>query len=36
LESVDFLGHVVDAKGVSLEGGKVDVVKNWPVPVNVN
>ena len=32
LEKVNFLGHVVDKHGVSLESGKVDDVKNWPVP----
>jgi hypothetical protein len=32
LKRVNFLGHVVDNRGVSLESGKVDAVKNWPVP----
>jgi hypothetical protein len=36
LKRVNFLGHVVDASGVSMESGKVDAVKNWPVPINVN
>ena len=36
LERVPFLGHVVDASGVSVEQGKVDSVKSWPVPQNVN
>lgn len=36
LESVNFLGHVVSAKGISLESSKVEAVKAWPVPVNVN
>ncbi len=36
LEHVPFLGHVVDASGVSVEQGKVDSVKQWPVPTNVN
>lgn len=36
LEKVNFLGHVVDARGVSLESGKVDAVRDWPVPKNVN
>ena len=31
-----FLGHVVDSSGVSVEQGKVDSVKHWPVPTNVN
>ncbi len=33
---MNFLGHVVDKNGVSLEGGKVDAVRNWPVPINLN
>lgn len=36
LERVNFLGHVVDASGVSVESGKIDCVRDWPVPVNVN
>ena len=36
LESVEFLGHVVSAEGVSVEGGKIGVVKDWPVPTNLN
>ena len=36
LERVPFLGHVVDSSGVSVEQGKVDSVKHWPVPTNVN
>ncbi len=36
LDSVQFLGHVVDARGVSVDGGKIDVVKDWPVPESVN
>lgn len=36
LERVNYLGHVVDAQGVSVEKGKVDCVKEWPVPQTVN
>ena len=35
MSRVNFLGHVVSAKGVSLESGKVDVVQKWPVPQTV-
>jgi hypothetical protein len=35
LERVNFLGHVVDKNGISLESGKVDAVKKWPAPTNV-
>lgn len=36
LKKVNFLGHVVDEHGVSVESGKVDAVKDWPVPENLN
>jgi hypothetical protein len=36
LEKVCFLGHVVTSAGVSAEQGKLDAVKDWPVPTNVN
>ena len=36
LNQVNFLGHVVDSRGVSLESGKVDVIRDWPAPTNVN
>lgn len=35
LEKVNFLGHVVDKNGLSVESGKVDAVSKWPVPQNV-
>ena len=36
LEKVNFLGHIVSANGISVEQGKVDAIKNWPVPETVN
>lgn len=36
LERVNFLGHVVDEHGVSLESNKIDAVSKWPVPQNMN
>ena len=36
LKRVNFLGHVVDSRGVSLESGKVDAVLTWPLPENLN
>lgn len=30
LKKVNFLGHVLDENGVSLESGKVDVIRDWP------
>ena len=35
LDRVNFLGHVVSAQGVSMESGKVDAIKAWPVPKTV-
>ena len=36
LEHVEFLGHVISADGVSVEQGKTDAIKAWPVPTTVN
>ncbi len=36
LEQVEFLGHVISADGVSVESGKTDAIKAWPVPTCVN
>jgi transposase InsO family protein len=33
--SVDFLGHVVSAEGVSCDPKKIEAVQNWPKPKNV-
>ena len=35
LDRVNFLGHVVSAEGVSMESGKIDAVRAWPVPKTV-
>ena len=35
LDRVNFLGHVVSAEGVSMESGKVEAVRAWPVPKTV-
>ena len=35
LDRVNFLGHVVSSQGVSIESGKVEAVKAWPVPKTV-
>ena len=29
-----FLGHIVNAKGIQPDPGKVDKVKNFPIPIN--
>lgn len=36
LEKVNFLGHVVSESGVSVESGKIDAIRDWPVPQSVN
>jgi hypothetical protein len=33
--SVEYLGHVVSAAGVSTEPSKISAVRNWPTPVSV-
>lgn len=33
--SVEYLGHVVSAAGVSTEPSKVAAVRNWPTPVSI-
>lgn len=32
LQSVEFLGHRVDADGVHVEQGKVQAIQDWPEP----
>ena len=34
--SVDFVGHVVSANGISAQQRKIDTVVNWPIPATVN
>ena len=30
-----YLGHVISAKGVTTDEGKIEAIKNWPTPTNV-
>nr|GFC90932.1 putative reverse transcriptase domain-containing protein [Tanacetum cinerariifolium] len=32
LDSVQFLGHVIDSRGVHVDPAKIEAVKNWPAP----
>ncbi|GKA36274.1 putative reverse transcriptase domain-containing protein [Tanacetum coccineum] len=32
LESVQFLGHVIDSKGVHIDPAKIEAIKNWATP----
>lgn len=34
-ESVEFLGHVLDANGVQPAPGKLQAIRDWPVPTNL-
>ena len=34
-KQVSFLGHVVDASGISTHPSKLESVKNWPIPKSV-
>lgn len=36
MEAVEFLGHMIDHEGVHVEKGKIDAVKKWPEPKNLN
>ena len=29
-----YLGHVIPTKGVATDEGKIDAIKNWPIPTN--
>ena len=34
--SVEFLGHVVTADGISPTPSRVECIKNWPIPTNIS
>ncbi|GJT99925.1 putative reverse transcriptase domain-containing protein [Tanacetum coccineum] len=34
LESVQFLGHVINREGVHVDPAKIEAIKNWPVPTS--
>jgi hypothetical protein len=34
-ESVEYLGHVISSKGISMDPKKVEAVKQWPIPTNI-
>jgi hypothetical protein len=36
LEKISFLGHILTAKGVEVDPGKVEIVSNWRQPTNVS
>ena len=32
---IAYLGHIVSAQGIPTDEGKIEVIKEWPVPTNV-
>jgi hypothetical protein len=36
LEKISFLGHILTAKGVAVDPGKVETFSNWQQPTNVS
>ncbi|GJW75527.1 putative reverse transcriptase domain-containing protein [Tanacetum coccineum] len=34
LESIQFLGHVINREGVHVDPEKIEAIKNWPVPTS--
>ena len=34
-QQLAYLGHMISAKGVATDEGKIDAIKNWPTPTNI-
>ena len=34
--SIDFLGHIISTKGISVDPKKIETIKSWPIPSNVS
>ncbi|XP_071739339.1 uncharacterized protein [Rutidosis leptorrhynchoides] len=35
IQSVEYLGHILDSKGVSMDPSKIQSVRDWPIPTTV-
>jgi len=36
LDKVNFFGHVISKKGISVDPMQIEAIVNWPRPTNVN
>ena len=34
-QQLAYLGHVISAKGIATDEGKINAIKHWPIPTNV-
>ena len=34
-QQLAYLGHVISTEGIATDEGKIDAIKNWPIPTNV-
>ena len=34
-QQLAYLGHMISMKGVATDEGKIDAIRNWPIPTNV-
>ena len=32
---IAYLGHVMSTQGIATDEGKIDAIKNWPIPTNI-